>query len=73
MSSVHYAVIGLDNGLSRVQHKASIWTNIGLLVIRHMGTNFAGIRIKVPKFLPSQRIWNCRSVIYYDTPSRQER
>ena len=39
------AIIGLDNGLSPVEHQAISWTNAGILLIGPLGTNFSEISI----------------------------
>ena len=43
-------IIGSDNGLSPGRRQANIWTNAGLLVIRHLGTNFSEILIGIQTF-----------------------
>ena len=43
-------IIGSDKGLSPVRHQAIIWTNAGLLLIRHTGTNFSEILIEIQTF-----------------------
>ena len=43
-------IIGLDNGLSPGRRQAIIWTNAGLLLIRHLGTNFSEILIRIQIF-----------------------
>ena len=40
-------IIGSDNDLLPGQGKAIIWTNIGILLIGPLGTNFSEIVIKV--------------------------
>ena len=39
-------IIGSDKGLSPEQRQAIIWTNAGILSIRHLRTNFSQILIK---------------------------
>ena len=39
--------IGSDNGLSPGGWQAIIWTNAGILLIGHLGTNFSEILIKI--------------------------
>ena len=59
------ATIGTDNGLSPGRHQAIIWTNVGLLSIGPLGTNFSEILIKIQKFsfmkvllkIPSAKWW----------------
>ena len=43
-------IIGSDNGLSPDQRQAIIWTNAGLLLIGHLGTNFSEILIEILTF-----------------------
>ena len=43
-------IIGSDNGLSPGRHQAIIWTNAGILLIEHLGTNFSEILIKINTF-----------------------
>ena len=43
-------IIGSDNGLSPKRHHAIIWTNAGILLIRHLGTNFSEILIRNQTF-----------------------
>ena len=43
-------IIGSDNGLSPGRHQAIIWTNAGILLIRHLGTNLSEILIEVLAF-----------------------
>ena len=38
---------GSDNGLWPGWHQAIIWTNAGILLIGHLGTNFSKILIKI--------------------------
>ena len=40
-------IIGLGNGLSAVRHQAITWTNIDLLKIGPLGTNFSEILIMI--------------------------
>ena len=42
--------IGSDNGLSPGWRQAIIWTNAGLLLIEHLGTNFSEILIEIHIF-----------------------
>ena len=44
------AIIGSDNGLSPGQRQAITWTNVGILLIRPLGTNFSEILIKILTF-----------------------
>ena len=43
-------IIGSDNGLSPGRYQAFIWTNAGLLLVRHAGTNFSEILIGIETF-----------------------
>ena len=40
-------IIGSDNGLSPSRHQIIIWTNVGILLIWPLGTNFSEISIKI--------------------------
>ena len=42
--------IGTDNGLSPGRNQAIIWTNVGILSIRPLGTNLSKIVFKIHKF-----------------------
>ena len=42
--------IGSDNGLSPGRRQAIIWTNVGILLIRTLGTNFSEILSETHKF-----------------------
>ena len=43
-------IIGPDNGLSPGRRQAIIWTNAGILLIGHWGTNFSEILIGIHTF-----------------------
>ena len=43
-------IIGSDNGLSPWRRQAIIWTNVGILLIRPLGTNFGEILIGIQMF-----------------------
>ena len=43
-------IIGSDNGLSPRQRQAITWTNVGILLIRPLGTNFSEILIGIQTF-----------------------
>ena len=43
-------IIASDNGLSPDQRQAITWTNAGILLIGHLGTNFSKISIKIYSF-----------------------
>ena len=42
--------IDLDNGLSPERRQAIIWTNVGILLIGHLGTNFSEHVIEIQTF-----------------------
>ena len=44
-------IIGSDNGLSPDQRQAITWTNVGILLIRPLGTNFSEMLIEIHTFL----------------------
>ena len=44
------SIIGSDNGLSRGQRQASIWTNTGILLIGPLRTNFSEISNGIQTF-----------------------
>ena len=43
-------IIGSDNGLSPSRRQAIIWTNVGILLMRPIGTNFSEILIEIHIF-----------------------
>ena len=43
-------IIGSDNGLPPGRRQAIIWTNAGILLIGHLGTNFSEILIQIHTF-----------------------
>ena len=43
-------IIGSDNGLSPGRRQAIIWTNVGILFIETLGTNFSEISIEIHTF-----------------------
>ena len=43
-------IIDSDNGLSPERHQAIIWTNVGILLIRTLGTNFSEILSEIQTF-----------------------
>ena len=43
-------IIGSDNGLSPGRRQAIIWTNAGILLTWHLGTNFSQILIEIHTF-----------------------
>ena len=44
------SIIGSDNGLSPGRCQANIWTNVGILLIQTLGTNFSEILSKIQAF-----------------------
>ena len=44
------SITGSDNGLSPDRRQAIIWTNVGILLIRPLGTNFSEILIEIQIF-----------------------
>ena len=44
------SIIGSDNGLSPSRCQAIIWTNVGILLIGTLGTNFSDISIEIYTF-----------------------
>ena len=43
-------IIGSDNGLSPGRRQAITWTNVGILLIGHLGTNFSEMLIEIHTF-----------------------
>ena len=43
-------IIGSDNGMSPDRRQAITWTNAGISLIGHSGTNFSEILIKIHTF-----------------------
>ena len=43
-------IIGSDNGLSPVRRQAITWTNVGILLIGPLGTNFSEMLIEIHTF-----------------------
>ena len=43
-------IIGSDNGLSPGRRQAITWTNVGILLIRPIGTNFSEMLIEIHTF-----------------------
>ena len=43
-------IIGSDNGLSPGRHQAITWTNVGILLIGPLGTNFSEMLIEIHTF-----------------------
>ena len=44
-------IIGSDNGLSPSRRQDIIWTNVGILLVEPLGTNFSEITIEIHIFL----------------------
>ena len=55
-------IIGSDNGLSPGRLQTIIWTNVGILLIRPLETNFSEILIEINTFSRKSRkcIWKCQ-------------
>ena len=53
-----FTIIGSDNGLSPGRHQAIPWTNAGILLTGHLGTNCSKILIEIYTF----SFWKCRLV-----------
>ena len=49
-ASINKAIIVPHNGFSPDRQQAIIWTNAGILSIRHLGTNFNEIKIAIHTF-----------------------
>ena len=47
---VNLTIIGSDNGLSPGLRQAITWTNVGILLIGHLGTNFSEMLIEIHTF-----------------------
>ena len=45
-----FTIIGSDNGLLPGRRQAIIWTNVGILLIGPLGTNFREMLTKIYKF-----------------------
>ena len=57
-ASVNY-IIGSDNGLAPVRHQSIIWTNVSILLILLLGTNFRETVIKIQQLLCTRKgMWN---------------
>ena len=52
-------ITGSDNGLSPGRRQAITWTNVGILLIGPIGTNFSEMLIEI-HFHSTQSIWKCR-------------
>ena len=59
-TSVNWATVGSDNGLSRNRRQVNIWTNAGLLFSVHLETNFSEIWIKMQQFSFKEINFQCR-------------
>ena len=51
---------GSGNGLSPGRHPTIIWTNVGILLIGPLGTNFSGILIEIRTFSFKKMYLKCR-------------
>ena len=54
----HLTTIGSDNGLSPGRHQSFIWTNVGVLFIRTLGTNISE-NLNQIHFHSRKCIWKC--------------
>ena len=52
-------ITGSDNGLSPGRCQAIIWTNAGIFLIGHLGTNFSENLIAILTFHSGKCIWKC--------------
>ena len=52
-------IIGSDNGLLLGQRQAIIQTNVGILIMWTLGTNFSEILIEIHIFSHKKYIWKC--------------
>ena len=52
-------IIGSDNGLSPGRRQAIIWTNVGILLIGPLGTNFNEMLTEIHTFHSRKSIWKC--------------
>ena len=59
-ASLNWVTIGSDNGLSPLRRQAIIWTNVVILLIRPLGTNFSEILIGIQIFSCKNYIWKRR-------------
>ena len=50
-------IIGSDNGLLSGRRQAITWTNIGILLIGPLGTNFSEMLIEIHTFSLKKSIW----------------
>ena len=57
--SVNQAITGSDNGLSSDWCQVIIWTNVSILLIGYLGTNFNEIVIKIHTFSFKKCMWKC--------------
>ena len=48
------AIVGSDNGLAPTRRQAIIWTNVGILLIEPLGTNFSEILIEIITFFSQE-------------------
>ena len=57
----YQAIIGSDNGLSPCRRQAIIWTNVEILLIGPLGTNFSEILIEIHTFSFNKMHWKMSS------------
>ena len=55
------STIGSDNGLSPDRHQAIIWINAGILLIRHLATNFNEMLIEIHTFSVKKKLFKMSS------------
>ena len=58
---IKLTVIGSDNGLSPDRCQAIIWTNAGILLIKHLGTNFSEILAEILACSSKKMRWKVSS------------
>ena len=57
---IKQTIIGSDNSLSPCLSQGIIWSNVGILLIRTLGTNFSEIINEIHKFSFGKAILKCR-------------
>ena len=58
-------IIGSDNGLSPGRRQAITWTNVGILLIGPMGTNFSEMLIEIHTFSFENVVWKMAAIVFY--------
>ena len=56
-------IIGSDNGLSPGRRQAITWTNVGILLIGPMGTNFSEMLIEIHTFSFENVVWKMAAIL----------